>query len=191
MRSRTKLRIGALTALAAGLAIGLTAAGTAAAQAQPASQAARTPVKWVTHHFALAASAFAPDGLHDTSQDYFNQWDPATLSDQDAGRCFNAGLQIPTSITLKSVTAYYTQGSGVLYFEVSRQDLVNHTAAQLLDYDTTASTGSPAYTSTTTPVPAAYAVVNMKTYAYTVGVCPTASTTFSGLVITYSQQVAG
>ena len=50
------------------------------------------PAVTTTHYYSLAASAFTPDGLHTTTSDYFNQWDPLTLSNQDSGRCFNAGL---------------------------------------------------------------------------------------------------
>lgn len=53
------------------------------------------PVVTTLHYYSLAASAFAPDGLHTTTSDYFNQWDPSALSNQDSGRCFNAGLSLP------------------------------------------------------------------------------------------------
>jgi hypothetical protein len=140
----------------------------------------------VTHHYSLAASAFAPDGLHTTTDDYFNQWDPSTLSNTDDGRCFNTGLSLPPNVTLKSVKAYYTAGSTAMFFEINRQDLVNHTAINLIDTDT-AIASTPAYTSTTLNFPKATAVVNMTNYAYSVGVCPNGTTTFSGLTITYTQ----
>ena len=140
----------------------------------------------VTHHYSLAASAFAPDGLHTTADDYFNQWDPTALSNTNPGRCFNAGLSLPPNVTLKSVKAYYTAGSATMYFEVNRQDLVNHTAVDLASTDTTTES-TPVYTSTSMNFAAADAVVNMTTYAYSVGVCPNGSTTFSGLTITYTQ----
>jgi hypothetical protein len=148
----------------------------------PAAPAAAT----VTHHYALAASAFAPDGLHDTTEDYFNQWDPAALSNQDSGRCFNAGLSLPVGATLKSVTVYYTAGSTQMYFELNRQDLINQTGVEFAEVDTTA-TSTPTYMSTRMPIPSAVATVNMTDYAYSAGVCPSGNTTFSGLIIAYTE----
>ena len=158
-----------------------------AAAAPAASAARRTSSATVTHHYSLAASAFAPDGLHNTTEDYFNSWDPTTLSNQDAGRCFDTGLSLPPSITLKSVKVYYTAGSATMFFEINRQDLVNHTATEMVSFDSTAVTTTPVYTATTKTIPAADAKVNMGTYAYSVGVCPNGNTTFSGLTITYTQ----
>ncbi len=89
MKLMTRGRASTLATLAAGAAIGFFAIGTTAASA--ASPAAAT----VTQHYSLAASAFTPDGLHDTADDYFNEWDPTTLSNTDTGRCFNAGLSLP------------------------------------------------------------------------------------------------
>jgi hypothetical protein len=140
----------------------------------------------VVHHYSLAASAFAPDGLHSTTEDYFNQWDPTTLSNADSLRCFNAGLSLPVGITLKSVTVYYTAGSAAMYVELNRQNLPAHKFTDLVDFDTAIVT-TPAYTSVTKKIPASDAAVNMTKYAYSVGVCPSGTTTFSGLTITYTQ----
>jgi hypothetical protein len=157
-----------------------------AATKAPAKAPATPAAKTVTHHYALAASAFAPDGLHNTAEDYFNNWDPTTLSNQDAGRCFDAGLSLPVGATLKSVTAYYTAGSSAMYFELNRQDLINHTTVDVVSFDTTASSTST-YMSTRMPVPSAVAAVNMTDYAYSVGVCPSGTTTFSGVIIAYTE----
>ena len=149
--------------------------------------AARTPaVKMVTHHYSLAASAFAPDGLHSAAEDYFNSWDPSTLNNQDSGRCFNAGLSLPANATLKSVTAYYTAGSSAMYFEINRQDLVNHTTSDLVSFDSSVAS-TPAYTATKKSVPSVYAAVDEAVYAYSAGVCPNGTTTFTGLTIAYTQ----
>ena len=189
-----KTRLGYLATIASGVAIGFAIVGTAtaasSASASPAAAAkapaAKAPaIKMVTHHYALAASAFAPDGLHNTAEDYFNSWDPSTLNNQDAGRCFNAGLSLPVGATLKSVTAYYTAGSSVMYFEVNRQDLINHTSSQVVSFDTAAASTS-AYTSTKKSVPSVYAAVDMTDYAYSAGVCPSGTTTFTGLIIAYT-----
>jgi hypothetical protein len=186
MKLKSKASVGYFATLGAGIAIGFAVVGTATASATPASKG---PVRLATHHFSLAASAFAPDGLHDTTEDYFNDWDPATLNNQDSGRCFNVGLALPTGITLKSVTLYYTAGSSVMYFEINRQDLLNHTSADLASTDTTEAE-TPAYASVTLPIPAADAAVNMTGYAYSAGVCPSGTTTFTGLSITYTEPVS-
>jgi hypothetical protein len=54
-----------------------------------ATTSAARPAAANLHYLSIDASAFAPDGLHNTSEDYFNLWDPTTLSNQDDGRCFN------------------------------------------------------------------------------------------------------
>lgn len=154
--------------------------------ARGAGAAAKKKKPTVTHHYSLAASAFAPDGLHDTSDDYFNLWDPSTLSNTDDGRCFNAGLSLPVGITLKSVTVYYTASSTGMLVEMNRQDLPAHTAINLVEFDTAIVT-TPAYTSVTKTIPASDASVNMTKYAYSFGVCPSGDTTFSGLTITYTE----
>ncbi|HUC58229.1 MAG TPA: hypothetical protein VMA95_12565 [Streptosporangiaceae bacterium] len=183
---KTKTTLGYLATLVAGIALGLTVIGTAVA-----SPAGAKPARTATHHYTLAASAFAPDGLHDTADDYFNQWDPAELSNQDSGRCFNTGLSLPTGATLKGVTVYYSAGTDVMFFELNRQDLIDHTAIEMVSFDTAAGTGStPTYTSTYKRIPSQYGAVNMTGYAYSVGVCPLGNTTFSGLSITYTVPVS-
>lgn len=174
----TRAHAASVAALAAGTMIGFSAVGTAAA--------APTTATAITRYYSLAASAFAPDGLHSTTEDYFNEWDPTTLSNTDSGRCFNAGLSLPANAAMQSVTAYYTEGSTAIYFEINRQDLINHTETELVTFDTATAT-TPAYTSTTEPIPTADAQVHMATYAYSVGVCPNGNSTFSGLTIKYTQ----
>ncbi len=164
--------------LAAGVAIGSTLFGVASA--------APSAPKTVTHHYSLAASAFAPDGLHDTSEDYYNQWDPSTLSNTDSDRCFNAGLSLPAGVTLKSVTFYYTAGSTSMLLKINRQQLANHQYVDMAVLDTTIES-TPTYTSTTKTFAASQAPVNMGEYAYSAGVCPNGSTTFTGLMITYTE----
>src|SRR5262245_24695688 len=97
-----KLRAGYVAALVAGLAIGVTAVGSALA----APAASRV----VTHHYALAASAFAPDSLDNVANDYTNRWNPTSLANKDDNRCFGAGLSLPPGATLKSITFYFTAG---------------------------------------------------------------------------------
>jgi hypothetical protein len=180
MKLINRTRAGLVAALAAGIGIGFGAVGTAAAAPTTATTST------ATHHYSLAASAFAPDGLHNTADDYFNEWDPTTLSNTDTGRCFNAGLSLPPNAILKSVTVYYTQGTSEMYFEINQQDLANHTATELADFDTTIGT-TATYTSTTKSIN--NVKVNMTNDAYSAGVCPNGNATFSGLTITY--QVSG
>jgi hypothetical protein len=134
-------------------------------------------------HYTLAASAFAPDGLHDTSEDYFNEWDPTALSNQDAGRCFNTNLALPNGAKLKSVTFYYTAGSAAMYAEFTAQDLAAHDDTPLASFDTTV--GSDTFTSTTMKITGPGATVNTAQDAYAIGVCPNGDTTFSGVSVAY------
>lgn len=182
MKLMTRTRAGYLVTLAAGVGIGVALVGAAAA-----APAAPARVRTVTHHYSLAASAFAPDGLHNTTEDYFNRWDPTTLSNSDGGRCFNAGLSLPTGATLKSVTAYFTEGTGALYFEINRQNLPTHGDRVLVSFDSATTAGKPFYTHKTKNFAKANAVVNFTNYAYSAGACPTGTSTFSGLIITYTQ----
>jgi hypothetical protein len=137
-----------------------------------------------TGHLTMAASAFAPDGLHDTTEDYFNEWDPTTLSNEDSGRCFNAGAVLPNGAKLTSVTVYYTEGSVDMYFELNRQDLATHAGVELVSFDTSTAT-TPTYTETTFDI-TSNATVNTAKYAYSFGTCPSGNTTFSGVTVTYT-----
>jgi hypothetical protein len=139
-----------------------------------------------THHLSLAASAFAPDHLANTSSDYYNFWDPANLTTSDTARCFNSGLTLPGNATLKSVTAYYTNttGSDSLYFELNRQNLLKHTSKLLVKFSVKPVT-TTTYESTTRKVPAVDGKVNYATYAYGLGVCPN-DDGFSGVTVSYT-----
>jgi hypothetical protein len=145
---------------------------------------APAPLTSGTQALTVSAAAFAPDGLHTTTNDYFNQWDPATLSNSEAGRCFNAGVNLPTGAKISSVTFDYTEGSTALYGELNRQDLADHSSLQLASFDSATTTGTPTYTSTTIAVAAHKTVV--ATDGYGLGVCPIGTTTFSGATITYT-----
>jgi hypothetical protein len=182
---KIKTSLGYLATLVAGIAIGLTAVGTATASSQSVRP---VRVRLVTHHYTLAASAFIPDGLHNATVDYYNRWDPTQLSNQDQNRCFNAGLSLPTGATLKGITFYYTNSSSaVMYGEVNRQDLTNQTYVVMTYFYGSKITGSAQpYVATYKRIPSKYAAVNMTQYAYSVGVCPYAGATFSGVNISYT-----
>jgi hypothetical protein len=133
--------------------------------------------------YTIAASSFAPDGLHTTTEDYFNQWDPSTLSNTDGGRCFNAGLALPNGATITFVRIWFTESSTAMYFELNRQQLSTHGATLLVSADTPTQS-TPTYTSFGRAV-RKNNLVNTN-YAYSVGVCPSGSTTFSGVQIFYT-----
>jgi hypothetical protein len=183
MKLMTRARAAQAAALITGVAIGCAAVGSATADSSVAAKP-----KVVTHHYALAASGFAPDSLDSptSTNDYFNKWDPTTLSNQSNDRCFDAGLALPPSVTLKSITFYYTPGSDPMSMELNRQNLPAHAFKRLVD--TTTGTLAPhTYTHKTFGIAKANATVNNGQYAYSVGVCPDGTSTFSGLIITYTE----
>lgn len=180
MKLISNSRIGYLAALAAGVALGIAAVGSATA-----APAARNAPRTVTRHYALAASAFAPDSIQEPTQDYVNQWNPTSLSQSVGDRCFDAGLSLPPGATLKSVTFYYTHGSSVISMQVNRQNLLNHQGSVLVNISTHP-TSPQVYTSVTRSFPASKAKVDSSKYAYSAGVCPNGTSAFSGLIITYT-----
>ena len=161
MQLITRARIGYASALAAGIAIGLVAVGVASA----------TPARPrpVTHHYSLAASAFAPDSIGTPADDYFNRWDPADLSSKLSERCFNAGLSLPTGVTLKSITFYFTRGDNSEYLELNRQNLKAHTF-KLLAHFLTGTTSPKRYSHVTRFIARSDAGVDYTKYAYSAGV---------------------
>jgi hypothetical protein len=184
MRFINRSRAGYLATLAAGVAIGFTAVGTAVALPHHTSApapAAATKIK----HYTVAASAFAPDGLHNTANDYFNQWDAATLSNTDGGRCFNAGAVLPNGATIRSVTFFFTNGSSDgFYGELNRQNLGKHTA-RILVFVSTKPSATATYTVKTKKV-TKHNVVDTSKYAYGFGVCPIGDATFTGVMVNYT-----
>jgi hypothetical protein len=177
MQLITRARIGYASALAAGMTIGLVAFGVASA----------TPARPrpATHHYSLAASAFAPDSIGNPADDYFNQWDPTSIRSASTRRCFNAGLSLPTGSTLKSVTFYFTRGSDSEYLELNRQNLKAHADKLLAHFMT--GTSPKRYSHVTKFIAKSDATVDYTKYAYSAGVCVGGTTTFSGLTITYTQ----
>ena len=140
----------------------------------------------VTHHYSLAASAFAPDSTGNTADDYYNSWDPAALRDASSERCFNAGLSLPWNATIKTITVFYTEGGTSMYVELNRQNLLTHNDARLTNFNTATTTGTPFYTRTAKNI-SSDGAVNYSAYGYGVGVCPHGTTTFSGVIIAYTQ----
>lgn len=149
-----------------------------------AGSSATTATSSTVEHYTLAASAFGPDGSHTTSSYWFNLWDPTTLVNTTAGRCFDAGASLPAGATLKSVTFYYTQGNSGMYAKLDRQNLSNHTSVDLATLATTAFTGTPFYTKATIKVTADKVVSG--SMGYSLGACFNGTTTFSGATINYT-----
>ena len=173
-----RIRMGYLATLAAGLAIGFTVVGTASASPQPTAATA--------HQYTIAASAFAPDSLRGATNDYFNLWNPSTLSNQDSARCFNAGVILPSGALVKSVTFYYTNGAtDALTGELNRQNLPSHLDKVLASFVSTPTGGTPTYTHTTVKV-TNNAPVDTTKYAYSLGVCPFGDATFTGATVNYT-----
>src|SRR5262249_55314089 len=153
-----------------GLAIGFMVVGTANASPHPAVLTA--------HQYTIAASAFAPDSLDGATNDYYNLWDPSTLSNTDSGRCFNAGVILPSGALVKSVTFYYTNGAtDGLSGELNRQNLLTHQTRTLASFTSTPTSTIPVYTHTTVGVTNSVPVDTTK-YAYSLGVCPFGDATF-------------
>lgn len=133
-------------------------------------------------YYTVDAAGFVPDGLHNTADDYFDQWDPATLTNTDVDRCFNASVHLPSGAKITTVTVYYTAGSSEMYFDFNRQDLADHTSVDLVSADTPVGSG---YTSMVETVSSAdNSVDNQDGYGF--GVCPDGTTTFSGVTVAYT-----
>lgn len=72
-----------------------------------------------------------------------------------------------------------------MYFEINRQDLVNHTDRMLVSLESAQGT-TPTYMATTEAIPSALGVIHYGNDAYSAGVCPNADSTFSGIRLSYS-----
>jgi hypothetical protein len=174
-----------LAMLAGGVAIGVTAVGTAAAsQSRPAAVASTSTT--TVRHFTIAASAFAPDSLHGTTNDYFNLWNPSTLSNSQAGRCFDAAASLPNGATIRSVIFFYTNGATNQFFgELNRQNLATHGSKILAQFTSTPTGTSPVYAATKKSISTSN-VVDTSRFAYSFGVCPFGDSTFTGVMVNYT-----
>jgi hypothetical protein len=182
MKHFSRGKAGYLVTLAAGIAIGFATVGTALAGSHPAGLRARAATM---HHYSIAASALAPDSLSNTAQDYFNRWDPSTLSNTGS-RCFNAGVVLPNGATIHSVWFFYTAGpTNSVSGELNRQNLLTHTSRVLAHFNSSPTGTSPKYTIAKKTV-SSFNVVVTGRYAYSVGVCPFGDATFTGVMVNYT-----
>jgi hypothetical protein len=176
--------------LAGATALAVTAHGTnhtnrSQAGAATHGQVIRAKPAPKAHHWSIAASGFAPDSLDNPTNDYFNNWDPARLTNADNNRCFNASVHLPNGATITSVTFYYTRGStDGITGELNRQNLLNRKFGILADFSTTAGT-TPKYTSKAIKVTGG-GLVDTSRFAYGLGTCPRGDSSFSGAIITYT-----
>jgi hypothetical protein len=169
--------------LVTGIVIGLVAVGSASAitssSGSPSSTSAGT-----AHHLAISAAAFAPDSLQGATNDYYNAWDPAELSNQDGGRCFNSDVYLPNNAVITRVRIYYSSNTDGLYFELTRKNLPSDSYGVLASFSDAPST-SGSYGTASMAITSKN-VVDTSKYAYAIGVCPFGDATFSGAVITYT-----
>lgn len=177
MPARTSARGSHLITLIVGLVIGLVAVGTASAvTSAPAAPAASTK------NLAIDSSAFAPDSLRGATNDYFNGWTPASLSNTDVERCFNADVFLPNNATITKITIYYSSDTDGLFLLFTRKNLPANSFGIIAEF-ANAPTTSGAYGSASQTVSS---VVNTAKYSYAIGVCPFGDATFSGAIITYT-----
>lgn len=185
MRVINRGRVGYLAMLVSGVAIGVTAVGTAAAS-QSSPPAASITATTTVHHYTIAASAFAPDSLSGATNDYFNLWNPSTLSNSQAGRCFDAGASLPNGATIHSVSFFYTNGATNHFSgQLNRQQLGTHQSKVLASFTSVPTGTSPVYSKTTKTISTSN-VVDTSRFAYSFGACPFGDTTFTGAMVNYT-----
>jgi hypothetical protein len=180
-----------VTALAGATALAVTAHGTNHTNRRQAGAATHGQVIHAkpapkAHHWSIAASGFAPDSLDTPTNDYFNRWDFAKLTNSDSGRCFNASVHLPNGATIKSVTFYYTNGANDgISGELNRQNLLGQKFSVLADLSTHPNGTTPKYTSKTIKVTGG-GLVDTSRFAYGLGACPDGDSAFSGVIIAYT-----
>jgi hypothetical protein len=143
-----------------------------------------------TGYLNVTTMAFAPDSLQGATDDFFNTWNES-LTNQAAGRCFNAGVNLPQGATMTKVTfCYRSDATSDLGGYLVRRNPAHGSGIYVV-------TVSPAddddvATEVTASIPATYRTVNNKKFAYGVGVCmDTEGTSFDGARITYTYTSAG
>lgn len=171
----------ALATFAAGLLVGSLVVGAAAA-----ANRTRTTGRTVMHHYTVDAGAFAPDELGDTSEDYAIRLAPATLSNQDSGRCFVAPAILPNGATIRSVTFFYTRGATSPFTGgLIRNNLAPNRAVLLAYFEGKGNGTSPVYTKHTLRV-THHQLVNTAKYSYTWAVCPYGDATFTAAMVNFT-----
>jgi hypothetical protein len=175
-----------VVAVVAGIAIGSLLVGSAAAITDTSFQYTHPK----TGYLNVSSMAFAPDSLQGATDDYFNTWNES-LTNQAAGRCFNAGVSLPQGATMTKITFYYrSDATSDLGGYLVRRNPANGSGKYVV---TVAPTDDlDANSSVTASIPLAYRTVNNKTFAYGVGVCmDTEGTRFDGVRVTYLYTTAG
>ena len=173
--------------LIAGLMIGaLLAGGTAIAVTSTSFIYASVK----TGYLAVSPMDFAPDQLRGATSDYVNTWDNAVLSNDDAFRCFNAGVDLPNGARIKSVRFFYTSdASSDFYGTLMRVNPLTGVTGHIGEVNVADDTNTR--TSASDAIPATKQTVNNKVWQYSVGACPFSGTAFHGARITYTYKNAG
>ena len=133
---------------------------------------------------------FAPDSLRDPVNDYFTSWGGGSISNDDASRCFNAGVNLPQGAKIKSIKFYYTSDATSDFFgRLVRSNPSNGNTTFLATVSPADDSGTRA--SASDSVPSAKQEVNNKKFHYGVGVCPFDGTLAHGARIKYTYKNAG
>jgi hypothetical protein len=145
---------------------------------------------WKTSYLSVAAMDFAPDNIGDTTNDYYNLWLGPNLSNNDGGRCFNTGVNLPQGSKAQSITFYFTSGASSDFFgELDRHRLSTAGGQNLTSVSPVDDTGTVA--SATGAVPSTMQVVNNNAFSYGIGACFSGDTSFHGAKIKYQYRTAG
>lgn len=166
--------------IAVGLIVGGMLAGTVAFASRTPSQA-----KVKTAYLSISTMDMAPDGLWDTSSDYFNAWDGNVLFNNDGVRCFDTGVNLPQGAVIRSVTWFYESDStSDLFGTLVRGMPSAATTKTVAKASPSNDDGVPR--SVTKMAKPKLAKVNNHKFQYGLGVCPPPGTEFLGARIKYT-----
>ena len=133
---------------------------------------------------------FVPDSLSGATLDYFNGWSSNSLSNEDAGRCFNAGVNLPNGARIKSIRFFYqSDATSDFYGTLVRANPATGTSSRIAEV--TPANDADVRTSASDNIALAKQPVKNASFQYGVGVCPFDGTTFLGARITYTYKNAG
>jgi hypothetical protein len=173
--------------LVAGLLIGALFAGGAAIAVTSTSFKYSTTK---TGYLAMSTMDFAPDSLSGATLDYFNGWNSNTLSNDESGRCFNAGVNLPNGAKIKSIRFFYqSDATSDFYGTLIRANPATGASSRIAEV--VPANDADVRTSVSDNIPSTKQLVKNKTFQYAVGACPFDGTTFLGARITYTYTNAG
>jgi hypothetical protein len=171
--------------LVAGVLIGSLLVGTSVALTSVSFTYSHTK----TGYLNVSPMDFAPDSLRGATNDYFTSWG-AFISNDDASRCFNTGVNLPQGAKMKKLTYFYQSDATSDFFgELVRMNPGANASTTFAAVTPADDTDVP--TSVTATIPLASQSINNKRYAYSIGVCPFDGTVFMGVRIQYTYTTAG